>query len=129
MIHRDVNKITDEMFGSVAEYLRAEMLGDLTINAAYVISIRNVRNGTDIDGGNVKTATNMQVSKDFVYRYFYPVFNRSNILLTELQDVDFDPYIQQIDEICEQVKYLEKVTAELDEYSKHLELRLKKISK
>ena len=29
LIHRDVNKVTDEMFGKVAEYLKAEMLGEL----------------------------------------------------------------------------------------------------
>jgi len=35
-------------------------------------------------------------------------------------DSDFEPYVQQIDEICEQVDFLEKVAVELDEYSREL---------
>ncbi|CAG8485897.1 3319_t:CDS:2 [Paraglomus occultum] len=91
LIHRDVNKLTDEMFGKVAEYLRAEMLA------------------TTEDYKLLETMNNVTRER----------YKEMSAMAQQLM----------IDEICEQVDYLGKVTAELDEYSKHLELRLKKVSK
>ncbi|CAG8582606.1 18169_t:CDS:2, partial [Racocetra fulgida] len=47
-------------------------------------------------------------------------FKVADYLKGEILDTSFEPYIQQIDEICEQVDFLEKVANELDEYSKEL---------
>ncbi|KAK9766821.1 hypothetical protein K7432_003812 [Basidiobolus ranarum] len=49
--------------------------------------------------------------------------------VTKLQNSysNFSPYIAQIDDISRQVEFLEQVTLELDEYSKQLEYKFKKV--
>ncbi|KAF9184114.1 biogenesis of lysosome- organelles complex 1 subunit 2 [Haplosporangium sp. Z 767] len=42
---------------------------------------------------------------------------------------DFEPYLARIEEISQQAEMISNIAAELDEYTKSLETRLKRISK
>ncbi|KAF9585206.1 biogenesis of lysosome- organelles complex 1 subunit 2 [Lunasporangiospora selenospora] len=42
---------------------------------------------------------------------------------------DFEPYLARIDEICQQADFISNVASELDEYTKSLEVRLKRVTK
>nr|CAG8479986.1 13026_t:CDS:2 [Entrophospora candida] len=107
---KDVNKLTENMFKKVTEYLKGEILATTE---------------------DYRLLENMNIlTKE---RYNEMSFMAQNLVveMSKLQEIysDFEPYVKQIDEISEQVDFLEKVTNELDDYSKELESRLKKISK
>ncbi|KAG0005852.1 biogenesis of lysosome- organelles complex 1 subunit 2 [Entomortierella chlamydospora] len=42
---------------------------------------------------------------------------------------DFEPYLARIDEISQQAETISNIAAELDEYTKSLETRLKRVTK
>ncbi|CAJ0841071.1 4345_t:CDS:2, partial [Entrophospora sp. SA101] len=94
---KDVNKLTENMFKKVTEYLKGEIL-------------------------DYRLLENMNIlTKE---RYNEMSFMAQNLVveMSKLQEIysDFEPYVKQIDEISEQVDFLEKVTNELDDYSKEL---------
>ncbi|CAG8558777.1 17342_t:CDS:2 [Funneliformis caledonium] len=95
----NVNKLTEEMFSKVATTEDYKLLE--TMN---------------------------KVTRDR-YKEMSGMAQNLVVEMSKLQRIysDFEPYVQQIDEICEQVDFLEKVSVELDEYSKELESRLKKL--
>ncbi|CAG8558227.1 9998_t:CDS:2 [Funneliformis mosseae] len=104
----NVNKLTEEMFSKVGEYLKGEILA------------------TTEDYKLLETMN--KVTRDR-YKEMSGMAQNLVVEMSKLQRIysDFEPYVQQIDEICEQVDFLEKVSVELDEYSKELESRLKKL--
>ncbi|CAG8699403.1 1208_t:CDS:2, partial [Ambispora leptoticha] len=80
---KEVNKLTEEMFAKVANYLKTEML-------ATTEDFKLLENMNHVTRDRYKEMSGMAQN------------------------------LMQIDEICEQVDYLEKVTIELDDYSKEL---------
>ncbi|CAG8745550.1 11909_t:CDS:2, partial [Acaulospora colombiana] len=98
---QNINKITTEMFGKVAEYLKGEIL-------ATVEDFKLLENMNNVTRDHYKEMSGM--AQNLV------------VEMAKLQRIytDIEPYIQQIDEVCEQVDFLEKVTSELDDYSKEL---------
>ncbi|KAF0391072.1 Biogenesis of lysosome-related organelles complex 1 subunit 2 [Gigaspora margarita] len=108
--NQDINKLTEEMFLKVADYLKGEILAT-TEDYKLLETMNKVTR--DRYQEMSKMAQNLVVEMANYQR----IYN------------SFEPYIQQIDEICEQVDFLEKVTNELDEYSKELESRLKNLTK
>ncbi|CAG8449498.1 6129_t:CDS:10 [Ambispora gerdemannii] len=98
---KDVNKLTEEMFAKVANYLKAEMLAT-TEDFKLLEDMNHVTRDRYKEMSSM--AQNLMVEMSKLQRIY----------------IDFEPYVQQIDEICEQVDYLEKVTIELDDYSKEL---------
>ncbi|GBB85678.1 hypothetical protein RclHR1_12160003 [Rhizophagus clarus] len=107
---QNVSKLTEEMFSKVGEYLKGEVLA------------------TTEDYKLLETMN--KVTRDR-YKEMSGMAQNLVVEMAKLQKIysDFEPYVQQIDEICDQVDFLEKVALELDEYSKDLESRLKKITK
>ncbi|RIA98555.1 biogenesis of lysosome-related organelles complex-1 subunit 2-domain-containing protein [Glomus cerebriforme] len=107
---RNVNKLTEEMFSKVGEYLKGEILA------------------TTEDYKLLETMN--KVTRDR-YKEMSGMAQNLVVEMAKLQKIysHFEPYVRQIDEICEQVDFLEKVAIELDEYSKELESRLKKLTK
>ncbi|CAG8812776.1 13702_t:CDS:2 [Gigaspora margarita] len=99
--NQDINKLTEEMFLKVADYLKGEILAT-TEDYKLLETMNKVTR--DRYQEMSKMAQNLVVEMANYQR----IYN------------SFEPYIQQIDEICEQVDFLEKVTNELDEYSKEL---------
>ncbi|CAG8683137.1 23941_t:CDS:2 [Dentiscutata erythropus] len=99
--NQDINKLTEEMFLKVADYLKGEILA------------------TTEDYKLLETMN--QVTRDR-YQEMSKMAQNLVVEMANFQRIytSFEPYIQQIDEICEQVDFLEKVANELDEYSKEL---------
>ncbi|CAG8536778.1 8147_t:CDS:2 [Acaulospora morrowiae] len=99
---KNVNNVTAEMFNKVAEYLKGEMLAT---NEDYKL-LENMNN----------------VTRDR-YKEMSGMAQNLVVEMAKLQRIyiDIEPYIQQIDEVCEQIDFLEKVTSELDDYSKELD--------
>ncbi|KAG0021235.1 biogenesis of lysosome- organelles complex 1 subunit 2 [Podila clonocystis] len=105
-----VAKTSQEMFRKISDYVKSEMLAT---------------------GEDYKLLENMNiVTKE---RY-----GEMAIMAQELmQEVgklrttysDFEPYLARIDEISQQAHMISNVASELDEYTKALEARLKRVSK
>ncbi|PKK66527.1 hypothetical protein RhiirC2_753289, partial [Rhizophagus irregularis] len=106
---QNVSKLTEEMFSKVGEYLKGELLA------------------TTEDYKLLETMN--KVTRDR-YKEMSGMAQNLVVEMAKLQRIytDFEPYVQQIDEICDQVDFLEKVAIELDDYSKELETRLKKLT-
>ncbi|CAG8507607.1 19051_t:CDS:2, partial [Cetraspora pellucida] len=98
---QDINKLTEEMFFKVADYLKGEILAT---TEDYKL----------LETMNKVTRERYQEMSKMAQNLVVEMANFQRIYTS------FEPYIQQIDEICEQVDFLEKVTNELDEYSKEL---------
>ncbi|KAF9435945.1 biogenesis of lysosome- organelles complex 1 subunit 2 [Entomortierella beljakovae] len=104
-----VARTSQEMFRKIAEYVKAEML---------------------VTGEDYKLLENMNnLTKD---RY-----SELAVVAQELiQEVgklrttysDFEPYLARIDEISQQAETISSIAAELDEYTKSLEARLKQVT-
>ncbi|KAF9096775.1 biogenesis of lysosome- organelles complex 1 subunit 2 [Mortierella sp. AD031] len=105
-----VSRASQEMFRKVADYIRNEMLAT---------------------GEDYKLLENMNIlTKD---RYS-ELAGMAQELMQEVGKLrttysDFEPYLERIDEISQQAETISNIAAELDEYTKSLESRLKRISK
>ncbi|KAF9338767.1 hypothetical protein BGZ91_007955 [Linnemannia elongata] len=70
------------------------------------------------------------LSQEHVSRASQEMFRKvADYIRAEMLDSDFEPYLERIDEISQQAETISNIAAELDEYTKSLELRLKRISK
>ncbi|CAG8633616.1 8572_t:CDS:2 [Racocetra persica] len=100
---QDINKLTEEMFFKVADYLKGEILAT---TEDYKL----------LETMNKVTRERYQEMSKMAQNLVVEMANFQRIYTS------FEPYIQQIDEVCEQVDFLEKVANELDEYSKELDI-------
>lgn len=98
------------MFRKVADYIRAEMLAT---------------------GEDYKLLENMNIVTKDRYSELAGVAQELMQEVGKLRTTysDFEPYLERIDEISQQAETISNIAAELDEYTKSLELRLKRISK
>ncbi|KAF9149987.1 biogenesis of lysosome- organelles complex 1 subunit 2 [Linnemannia schmuckeri] len=105
-----VSRASQEMFRKVADYIRAEMLAT---------------------GEDYKLLENMNIVTKDRYSELAGVAQELMQEVGKLRTTysDFEPYLERIDEISQQAETISNIAAELDEYTKSLELRLKRISK
>ncbi|KAH7046213.1 biogenesis of lysosome-related organelles complex-1 subunit 2-domain-containing protein [Linnemannia elongata] len=105
-----VSRACQEMFRKVADYIRAEMLAT---------------------GEDYKLLENMNIVTKDRYSELAGVAQELMQEVGKLRTTysDFEPYLERIDEISQQAETISNIAAELDEYTKSLELRLKRISK
>ncbi|ORX88393.1 biogenesis of lysosome-related organelles complex-1, subunit 2, isoform CRA_b [Basidiobolus meristosporus CBS 931.73] len=104
----DALNLSQEMFDKVSEYLKSELLAstqDYKLLETFNNLTKEKYQGMSDD------------AKDLINQ------------VTKLQQsyASFSTYITQIDDISRQVDFIEQVTAELDEYSKQLEYKFKKV--
>ncbi|GJJ70035.1 biogenesis of lysosome-related organelles complex 1 subunit 2 [Entomortierella parvispora] len=105
-----VARTSQEMFRKIAEYIKSEML---TTGEDYKL-LENMNNLTKERYGELAVMAQELMQEVGKLRTTYS---------------DFEPYIARIDEISQQADTISNIATELDEYTKSLEARLKRISK
>ncbi|KAG0280808.1 biogenesis of lysosome- organelles complex 1 subunit 2 [Linnemannia exigua] len=105
-----VSRASQEMFRKVADYIRAEMLAT---------------------GEDYRLLETMNIVTKDRYSELAGVAQELMQEVGKLRTTysDFEPYLERIDDISQQAETISNIAAELDEYTKSLELRLKRISK
>ncbi|KAF9916334.1 hypothetical protein BX616_004034 [Lobosporangium transversale] len=70
------------------------------------------------------------LSQEHVTRTSQDMFKKIvDYVKSEMLNSDFEPYLARIDEISEQAEMISNIAIELDEYTKSLEMRLKRVTK
>ncbi|KAF9354115.1 biogenesis of lysosome- organelles complex 1 subunit 2 [Mortierella sp. NVP85] len=105
-----VTRASQEMFRKIAEYVRSEMLA---MGEDYKL-LENMNNMTRERYGELAVVAQELMQEVGKLRTTY---------------TDFEPYLARIDEISEQAEVISNIANELDEYTKSLETRLKRITK
>ncbi|KAK3809448.1 MAG: biogenesis of lysosome-related organelles complex-1 subunit 2-domain-containing protein [Benniella sp.] len=105
-----VTRASQEMFRKIAEYVRSEMLA---MGEDYKL-LENMNNMTRERYGELAVVAQELMQEVGKLRTTY---------------TDFEPYLARIDEISEQAEVISNIANELDEYTKSLETRLKRIMK
>ncbi|KAG0012861.1 biogenesis of lysosome- organelles complex 1 subunit 2 [Entomortierella chlamydospora] len=105
-----VARTSQDMFRKIAEYVRGEMLAT---------------------GEDYKLLENMNVLTKERYSELAVVAQELMQEVGKLRTTysDFEPYLARIDEISQQAETISNIAAELDEYTKSLETRLKRVTK
>ncbi|KAF9930023.1 biogenesis of lysosome- organelles complex 1 subunit 2 [Linnemannia zychae] len=105
-----VSRASQEMFRKIADYIRTEML---------------------VTGEDYKLLENMNIVTKDQYTELAGVAQELMQEVGKLRTTysDFEPYLDRIEEISQQAEVISNIAAELDEYTKSLELRLKRVSK
>ncbi|KAG0042464.1 biogenesis of lysosome- organelles complex 1 subunit 2 [Gryganskiella cystojenkinii] len=105
-----VTRTSQEMFRKIAEYIKSELLAR---GEDYKL-LENMNNLTKERYGELAVVAQELMQEVGKLRTTYS---------------DFEPYIARIDEISQQAETISNIASELDEYTKSLETRLKRISK
>ncbi|KAG0238532.1 biogenesis of lysosome- organelles complex 1 subunit 2 [Actinomortierella wolfii] len=105
-----VARLSQEMFRKLIEYIRAEMLAT---------------------GEDYKL---LEAMNNVAKERYGEMAGMAQDLMQEVGKLrttysDFEPYIAKIDTISQQADLIAKVVAELDEYTRDLERRLRRVSK
>ncbi|KAF9285122.1 biogenesis of lysosome- organelles complex 1 subunit 2 [Mortierella alpina] len=105
-----VTRTSQEMFRKVAEYVKSEMLAT---------------------GEDYKLLENMNTLTKERYSELAGMAQQLMQEVGKLRTTysDFEPYLARIEEISQQAETISNIAAELDEYTKSLEARLKRIPK
>ncbi|KAF9190161.1 biogenesis of lysosome- organelles complex 1 subunit 2 [Haplosporangium sp. Z 11] len=105
-----VARTSQEMFRKITEYVRSEMLAT---------------------GEDYKLLENMNIMTKERYSELAVTAQGLMQEVGKLRTTysDFEPYLARIEEISQQAEMISNIAAELDEYTKSLETRLKRISK
>ncbi|KAI1311598.1 biogenesis of lysosome- organelles complex 1 subunit 2 [Mortierella claussenii] len=105
-----VTRTSQEMFKKMAEYVKSEML---------------------TTGEDYKLLENMNIMAKERYSELAGVAQELMMEVGKLRTTysDFESYLDRIDEISQQADMISNIATELDEYTKSLETRLKRVSK
>ncbi|KAF9431312.1 biogenesis of lysosome- organelles complex 1 subunit 2 [Podila epigama] len=105
-----VAKTSQEMFRKISEYVKSDMLA---IGEDYRL-LENMNIATKERYGELAVMAQELMQEVGKLRTTYS---------------DFEPYLERIEEISQQADIISNVASELDEYTKALEVRLKRVSK
>ncbi|ORZ04722.1 biogenesis of lysosome-related organelles complex-1 subunit 2-domain-containing protein [Lobosporangium transversale] len=105
-----VTRTSQDMFKKIVDYVKSEML---------------------TTAEDYRLLENMNILTKERYNELAGVAQELMVEVGKLRTTysDFEPYLARIDEISEQAEMISNIAIELDEYTKSLEMRLKRVTK